>query len=96
MGLRLHAHTCYRRLTTNGPAFQRPLMRHSIFLAGAATCPIGVGFPRWPDLLQNFMTDRGYEMLFPGITLCRRQGDNSTVFADEREVAASISASDST
>eukprot|EP00966_Prymnesium_polylepis_P199767 4629901-Prymnesium_polylepis.1 len=46
----------------------------------------------WDELLSRFMAERGYALHFPGVNLCRRQGDNATRLATETELAALLRA----
>ena len=42
----------------------------------------------WNALLSRFMEERGYTLFFPGVNLCRRQGDSATRLASESELEA--------
>jgi len=45
----------------------------------------------WAALQQDFMDARDYTMLFRGVTLCRRHGDNQTTLATVGDVEALLS-----
>lgn len=53
----------------------------------------GVTALGWDELLTRFMEENGYKLFFPGVSLCRRQGDNSTHLASEHELAELLRAS---
>ena len=52
---------------------------------GEAAQPADVS---WAAMQRGFMEARDYSMLYLGVALCRRQGDNATALATEAEVEA--------
>ena len=48
----------------------------------------------WEALQRSFMAARGYQMLFPGVTLCRGQADETTQLVSDEEVRALLERED--